>query len=366
MTTAAILLSRQPLRPCAKTPWVEKVTRAVEWIKENNLRLITSTGMQTWEIQIAAGLREKIEMTIVIPASNRKTFDCMKREAQRSFDCRKKTVAIIPLYPGNDAGDKKELPVLRDRYIIDTADLVLPVSIRKGGLMENLTATSASHKINNRFRIDYCKRTEPIHYHLEPGALSPAIQKIDKPYIIHWTRASNVAWPTERKIDYYQAVLKSPTYPRTAFDSLCNILTTQRICASSLHMPDTISTVSFSDLPPADTLPLIKWRSRYRMMSFEPYGIGIEKEYALTMGILPVVYYSGKPTLPVDKENHYLLQSRGKITDWRQEREFRYKGDFHLGNIPREKPACFCCFSDEAQRIEKKWGIRAYGFLGKR
>ena len=41
-TTAAIVLSRQPLRPCGLTPWVTKVVEAATWIRQQNLTLLSS------------------------------------------------------------------------------------------------------------------------------------------------------------------------------------------------------------------------------------------------------------------------------------------------------------------------------------
>ena len=109
-------------------------------------------------------------------------------------------------------------------------------------------------------------------------------------------------------------------------------------------------------------LPLMKWRSRYRQMSFEPYGIGIEKTTAIQLGIVPVHYYR-KKEYPKDKPP-WQLQSQGMKTDWKQEAEYRYPGDFNLSDIEPKKVAYFCHTRDEADFIEKSFGIRSYAFAG--
>jgi hypothetical protein len=56
------------------------------------------------------------------------------------------------------------------------------------------------------------------------------------------------------------------------------------------------------------------------------------------------------------------LQSAGAKTDWKREEEFRHKGDFPLSSIERRFLACFCKRREEADRIEKEFGIKTYGF----
>ncbi|MBD3322592.1 MAG: hypothetical protein GF350_15935 [Chitinivibrionales bacterium] len=364
-STAAILLSRQPLRPCAQTGWVKKVVDAVAWIKENNLQLLTSVGMQTWELQIAAALREKLSFTCIVPAPDREMFEKKSIYVQQQFDLFRKPVRIVPLVPEGIGQEIQSLPALRDRALVAEADILVPVSIRTRGGMEQLLHRSAESgkPVIDRFRIEYEKRTGPVHYHVQGSHVSESIVQCDIPYSIHWTRSSNTAWPTERKLDYYNDILDSERYPRSAFFSLRNILEYKLICATSKHMQDKIPTVSFSDIPPVEIIPLMRWRARYRMMSFEPYGIGIKKEHALKLGIKPVIYYSRKNVPSVEKENHYLLQSRGEITDWRQEREYRFKGDFGLHAISKKYLACFCYTASEARAIEKDFGVQAYGFI---
>ncbi len=77
--TAAILLSRQPLRPCGQTPWVTKVVEAVSWIREQKLTLLSSVGMQTWEMITAVGSRLNLDMNIYLDSA------CATPEAARKI-----------------------------------------------------------------------------------------------------------------------------------------------------------------------------------------------------------------------------------------------------------------------------------------
>jgi hypothetical protein len=98
-------------------------------------------------------------------------------------------------------------------------------------------------------------------------------------------------------------------------------------------------------------------------MAFEPYGIGIKKKHARELGIMPVKYYR-RGEHPISEEcDCWLWQSRGRITDWRREQEYRHKGDFDLTGIPADRIMAFCHTGDEAASVRKKTGIRTVPFV---
>ncbi|MCM2272625.1 MAG: hypothetical protein NDJ18_08750, partial [candidate division Zixibacteria bacterium] len=67
---AAILLSRQPLRPCGATPWVRNTVAAVRSLKERDLRICGSVGMQTWELITASAALEAVPLRCYLLTSN--------------------------------------------------------------------------------------------------------------------------------------------------------------------------------------------------------------------------------------------------------------------------------------------------------
>ncbi|MFQ5453802.1 MAG: hypothetical protein ACE5D6_06410, partial [Candidatus Zixiibacteriota bacterium] len=208
-------------------------------------------------------------------------------------------------------------------------------------------------------------REETLSYKILPEDLNPELKDISQNYLIHWTRTANTAWATERLLDYYQAVMQSDRYPRSAYDSLLNIISNKFIKASPKNMPNKIPVVSFSEQTVSEMVNLMRWRSRYKQMSFEPYGIGIEKKTAFNMAIRPVKYHNKKEYLLNNKENNYrwLSQSSGEKSDWRAEQEYRHKGDFMLTNIPLDKMILICHTEEEAERISTHTSIRAISFI---
>ena len=307
---------------------------------------------------------EKIRQTLFIAAGDDDEYEQLKESAITQFDLNPDLVNFVPVRSEEKHTSKEELWLRRDVVITETADILVPVSLRKDGHMDLLLQRLQlqGKRIENRFRVDYEKRVQPLAYNIRVEQLNPELRKLEDRCLIHWTRAANSAWPTEKLIDYYKAIIESGSYPRSAFSTLMNIISTKKIVATPKKMPAGIPTVSFSDLHPINVVPLMRWRSRFQQMSFEPYGIGIEKQYAKTVGVCPVQYYDrGGGSASPDSEL-WLRQSRGTITDWRSESEYRFKGDFDLSAIPVESMLAFCRTQREAELIERSTGIRAVSF----
>ncbi|MEA3297127.1 MAG: hypothetical protein U9R56_04620 [candidate division Zixibacteria bacterium] len=363
--TAAILLSRQPLRPTGVTPWVRQTVAAVRWLKNQGFAVVTSTGMQTWELITALSAHEGLSQKIVIPAVDDDEYDSIRRLTAEQFDLRDSHVEYVPLQVMNNDISRHDLMLQRDMTVIDESNLLVPVSIRDGGHMDQLLEKVHldGKPVEQSFQVKYKKRDAPLAYNLSADNLNRDIIDTGDKYLTHWTRTANSAWPTERTADYYLAITESDVYPRNAPATLLNIISGKRITASARHMPGNIPTVSFSGLPPKELIPLIRWRARFSQMSFEPYGIGIEKEEAVRCGVQPVRYYNTNGNRNSRQSQSWLWQSVGQKSDWRQEREYRHKGDFDLAGIPTDKLVCFCHHQREAERITNYTGLRAISFI---
>jgi hypothetical protein len=304
-------------------------------------------------------VRETVEQTIVVPARDRAAFARKVEWALREFDLVARGTEFVGVFPNSPSDSNKILMQRRDRYVVSRARRLVPVSIRAGGSMARRVQEGRDRgaHIDRRFEVPYENRRDPIAYGPSDDLPHPALAKVGHRYIIHWTRASHRPWPTERAIDFFTAILQSPTYPREAVHSLCNIIETARIAGSSRHMPGRIPTVSFSGVPPAAMIPLMRWRARYAEMSFEPYGIGIPREVAGDHGIYPVRYHNRDAE--AGDGPLWLRQSEGTKGNWRAEDEWRCRGDLELSTIPREKLVCFCRTSDEAREMNNRYGLAA-------
>jgi len=222
-------------------------------------------------------------------------------------------------------------------------------------------AKESDKTIIDSFMVHYESNAVPLKYSLSNNILNQKLISLKNEYVIHWTRSAKTCWPEETKDSYFNAMITSSHYPRGAFDTLKNMLITGRIRGSSSHIINNHRVVSFSGCSPEEFVPLMRWRSRYKCMSFEPYGIGIKKEFALRVGIRPVIYTD--KTITEETDESWLYQSKGKIGNWVKEDEYRFKGDLALCDIPLSQLICFCLYEYQSNIIQELSGIRTIHFL---
>ncbi len=353
---AAILISRQSLRPSGQTPWVASTVKAISWVKANDLSLNSSVGMQTWELVTALASHDRIPLTLYIPSRFNQSNS--SDEITRQFAPAADHVEFIPVHTAEKDSKEQELTA-RDTQVVSDADVLLPISVRPGGHMHKLIdeARAQGKQIVEEFTVSWKQPREEIISHFDQCSINPEIDVYSSGYLIHWTRTPHGQWPGERAIDYYLEMSQCERFPRSAFDTLRRIVRDGRLLASPRHMPSNIPTVAFSALAPRDLIPLMRWRARYAEMSFEPYGIGIRKENASKLGIRPAIYYAGSK--PAEFESSpWLCQSIGTRTDWRQEAEYRHQGDLTLNISPRDI-ILFCKTAEEAEQLKLEFGIPA-------
>jgi len=357
---AAILLSRQSMHPAGSTPWVKNTFEALKWIQENNYTLVSSVGMQTWEMITAMASDLNIPMEIHIPCKDNLDFKNQIESVIEQFEIDKDITKLLPIFPEQN---KSHLH-LRDEIVLDRADILIPVSIRSDGFMKYyLLMNKNKQSIIEKFQTDYQSRIEPMKYSIEINNINPSFMSKGNTCLTHWTRSTNYNWPDETKSSFWRSVVTSLEYPGNAFNTLKHILSNGKLIASERHMPKGVKTVSFTSLPPIEAISLMKWRARYREMSFEPYGIAIEKDWGIKNGITEVKYYDPSLKQKPIPEEKWHSQSIGKKTDWQQEHEYRYKNDFNLAIVPNDKLIAICYKPDEIKEIESDFGIQAIAIL---
>ena len=363
MKYAAILLSRQPLRPTGLTPWVRQSVMAARWIKDNGMGLVSSTGMQTWELLTALASDLKIPLRLVIAAMSEEEFlrECDLATAEFNLD---PALTEFTPCPFDEAYPKSSLS-WRDDFVVKLADTLIPVSCRPSGSMAIRLAEAerSGRQIHPEFAVTYSEKRTALKYDLSNQSLNTDLDSLDGKYLIHWTRGASSAWPKESRIGFYRDLLQSVQWPRAALDTLIHIMRSKTILSSGRHMPGLIPTVSFSALAPREVVPLMRWRARYSEMSFEPYGIGIECSVGREIGVREVIYYDAARNRSIPCDDIWLIQSRGKITDWTAEREYRCLGDLSLREVPRESLALFCMTELEAKTLRREFGCPVWSFL---
>ncbi len=363
-----ILLSRQPLRPCGNTAWVDRTVAALRWVKQLRMGVFSSIGMQTWELITAVSSDLGLPIKLVLPVASGSEFDKLGEQTLHEYNLDPTCTKFMPVSGDSTDSQRNDLMKRRDDDVFNAADLLLPISVSpKGSMSRRLDAAESEDRaIETHFRVPHRKRSEPIKVDIDPDRLRDEITEQGDDYLIHWTRGVSHPWPDERMIDYYRAIVRSDHWPRSGLVTMLRILDSRNILASSRHMPGKAMTVSFSALRPSDVIPFMRWRARFGEMSFEPYGIGLTREVAEQSGVLPVSYYDldDKKSVPSEEtDNYWLTQSRGKITDWQMEREHRHLGDFSFKRIRPEAIVLFCRSSAEADRLRSRYPYRVISLM---
>jgi hypothetical protein len=213
------------------------------------------------------------------------------------------------------------------------AKRIHPISIRPDGrLADLLKGIVEKCKIDTSFQIDWKQdRSCPIrHWKLDAERIRAVIDPHYEQYLIHWTRACAGPWPGETSAEFYRDVFASDSeYARSAHRTLQRIVAEKMIRGSSWRIHGSQRVVSFTALPPSQAISLMKWRKRYVRYTFEPFGIAVLKETALAKGVQPVRYLKPGDQPPSDERSAYC-QGIGSKTEWTQEQEYRYLGDYRL------------------------------------
>ncbi|MFZ5981667.1 MAG: hypothetical protein ACOYVF_13670 [Candidatus Zixiibacteriota bacterium] len=356
-------MSRQLRRPCRRCKWLVRTVMAVRAIRRDNLALLTSYGMQTWDILTALASLHDLYREVFVPASSCEEFEHTAAYLADQFRLKPSLTRYVPVWFDKNKISSREALFLRDEAMVGAADRIVPVSVKKNGNMATLLRRYPEKEYIDAFLMEYLPSKQIITYTINEHEISKDIRSLGETCLFHWTRTVDSAWPDETLLDYYRAVIYRDRYPRTAYDSLLHILERKKIFATSRNMPDKFPAVSFTGLRPENLLPLMRWRSRYRQMSFEPYGIGIDRQYAIDKGVVPVIYYDKKDRAAIAAEDRWRSQSQGEITDWRREKEYRFAGDFDLSEIPLEKLLAVCRFPDEAAVMRSVTGIKTISFV---
>ncbi len=327
----AILNSRQSKTPLGIDEWVRRTVVAAQWaVDELNAEIVASTNPLMWNVALWAAGQAGAVVHLFEPDV---TSDAA--HLAREFDIPHDRIRIHSV-AGSSAPSGKSWWRERDRAVIDFADLLVPVSLRPGGALEGLIAQRAAEKdIVSQFRTPYAPAAHHERELVDRSRLNPELHNWPEGYLIHWTRSWHGPWPGETMADFMTDLVASQTqYCRSACHTLNRILRERRIRGSAWHVGSNQPVVAFTELSPLESIPLMRWRSRWARWSFEPYGIAIPIEAARRIGIRPVRYVDPDQWKSIPAEEKPFCHSIGKDHPiWPTEREWRVAGDVALDNL---------------------------------
>jgi len=325
-----ILNSRQSKTPVGDDKWVQGTNEAVSQAIQSGYTLITSIGLNTWELTLWACSKQNGFQIVICPLNS---FEMIPHTV-------KSVIADFNLNPGRtgwlffESTDKKSPKKdwqIRDELAIYSADIFIPVSLRPQSnlqLMIEPYLADKGRQLIGDIKTGYHK---PIYQHQHiPKKPGDHLAGLKWDYITHWTRSCNGSMPGQFSHDYYQQITNSQTvYCNHALNVLKNILIEKSIRASSNNLPANLSAVAFTINHPKQMLKLMRWRKRLVNWNFEPYGIAIRTKAAVKQGIKEVIYGDkNRYDQLTEKQKRFFQNTRGEKSDWQTENEWR-----HIGNI---------------------------------
>jgi hypothetical protein len=347
---ALVLNSSQSKTPCGRDPWVGATQKAVKHLISENYTIISSLGLLTWELPIYLVSELNGNHVIISPVFDEENGGRVFRNTLWEFDLNENNTVMVFLDNNTKSKSVKANWPTRDRAALALAQAVAPVCIRPGGRLEKLL-DSTELVIENSFRVDYtAAKSKPAHYDkTNVNSIIP-----DWNHVVHWTRTRLGPWPGERKIEYFKRLLSSQDkYPGDAFKTLLNIIREKKIRASSDKIKENAAVVGFSEATPQQIINMMRWCPRQVNWNFEPYGIAIDKEYAIGQGIGPVIYGEDSEYKTLPESLRPFFHSRGHETvDWRGEQEWRHLGDLDISQIPQDKISYFVWDKHEAEIVK--------------
>lgn len=328
-----LLNSSQGKQPTGSDLWVRGTLRAAEAYAREDYVLLSSVGLNTWELTCWAAGNFGIPQIIAVPDDGSRSLEAVFRGTVDDFALERETVCLmfLPSKPGKP----KSFWEHRDRKLTDLAQLLVPIGVKRGGRIDSILRESGrSERTDTHFRAE-CSGPRPRDAPSLPRKedIRRNLDTLFSEFLIHWTRASDGPWPGETRADYYKAVAESDgEYPRSGERTLERIVREKRIRASSWRIRGGHPVVSFTSLPPSEAVHLMRWRKRYARYTVEPYGIAVREDVATAAGTRPVEYIPSEEA--VQSVPDYLVQGKGAKAEWPLEREYRHLGDFDLAAQP--------------------------------
>ncbi len=361
----AILNSRQGRYLERGEEWIASTVSAVQHASQQGKIIVTSAGLNPWELTLWAAAKAGAPVLAVLPANPDEPEESLQRQLDdlaNEFSCPPGFIsgAFFPATE-NRRSPKTDWPE-RDRLVIRHADELRPISIRPGGNLEQLIqeASQRGKTINDDYRVEYKADRKSTDPRIPEDRLGSWTTTADWPYLTHWTHTFGGPWPGEKKADYYAALLEDGNgNPRSARDTLQRILKDGWLLGSSLHMPQNRKTVGFTELPPAEAMKEIKYRKRFQRWSFEPYGLALDREKLKNLGARPVRYESESKNSGED-DIFVQYQTSGRA-DWSGQREWRLPYDLDLSVFNEREGRVLVPSSKEKEKMEgvSRWPVFA-------
>ena len=330
-------------------PWIRKSIELLGSMQPGRDLMVTSIGMLQFDLPLSDWLLRG-GRALVLTHPRFFTLPHHHRQMYQWF-FNHPCVCDIPIsavLPARSSDRSHHVESVRDLLMGALSHTLLPGEILKGGRMEQLC---------DRFHLKVtpiAARSQARTSHTGAECIrvkSAGASGILESHLWHFTRELDHPWPDSGWDVYCRDLLDPGTIvPYPAIDVLIRILMERRIRASAHLLRGREPMVCFTGAPMNRIPKLFTWQNHLNRLRFSPYGIGIARQRALDLGFRPVSYSDGSREDGSGDSPGSFTHPRGVGRwDWRDESEFRVRGDVRLDRLdPRE---CIVIVRKESERL---------------
>lgn len=343
-----MLISRQERRVTPDTWWLRAAHAACGWAAPQGWTLIGSGGMLPiefvrWAYGFHGGSVELIDAQLRQSGMARRTAlrDCDRR-ACASAD----VLVAVSVRAGGIMEEEGHLALKRGKIVwairppLRTKSFAGNWKLIEAGAKE-LTLTelddAGAHSrragTQDEIRDDHncvCLRAAPDSRKRWIECQTP------QDYFWHFTRPCPGQWPGQSLPDYFRSLIDhAGDASHTGLDAILRILKQETIRASDKAIRGKHPVVCFTAERPEILLPKRRFLAARARWDFQPYAVGFSISSMLGMGAREVRYLSSKEfdKLPA-AERPFFQRSEPATTDWTHEKEWRHAGSFCFSRLP--------------------------------
>lgn len=349
----ALLISRTPRRPTPATPWVRAISEAAEAAARAGETLVVGLDRVPFQVALAVCTRTNGAAILVggeAPAPTARALYEGLIPARHCF-----------VWPrAQQENDSPESLPLRDQLIGALAVNAYAIHVRKRGHMAAVAEQIAARggNVDTRFAVDAPKQEKLAASEL--SAFAPALSASDWPYLTHYTREPDGAWPGESPAEHAAWLAFGPRDARRGpCEALARILSMRRMMATGRLMPGGAPMVSFTARPPWHLNELMRWRKGLRRWTVRPYGLAIRRDALEALGARAVSYLDAAALAKLPAHERRFAQK----AEWSHEAEWRIGGDLNLASFDRDDMRIVVLSKDgcaDANRLREDFAIAPY------
>jgi len=331
-----LLVSRDTSAPAPTSPWLRALCSDAERAIDEGETLLTGTGRVAYELPLL--LSAKADAPLVV----------LQKEDETP-------VVTLPPDSLRLILKGRVSDTARDAFLGELVTTASRIAVRSGGNMAALAEKIAARGGHVRF-VCIAENDPTPRQRWPKRELSGTFD--DWPYLTHFTREADEAWPGETREDYLKWLSDPKSSQRKAFATLCRILCEQRVRGAGRFIRGGTPVTCWTELPPDRVAGLRCWRKGLRRWNFTPYGIAIHRDTIEELGARAVRY-------DATEADPFTQTPRSGTYDWTAEREWRVLGDVDLSRVPKEKMLVLTATELESETIRRKtgWSARATEIL---